>query len=279
MSIEKTFLKPFGVMLEAGVEGGSLTEISSNELRELFNEHQIVVLRNFADIKTQNELIEFSEQWGQVSLWPFGKVLELTQQENPQDHIFDNSYVPLHWDGMYREEIPEFQIFQCVYAPKENKGGRTTFSHTPLALKTVSESTRALWQKATGHYQRKMEFYDSEVSSAVITPHPFKNYNVIRYNETVTSDKAEGFINHPQQHFSGIETNEVDDLHNSLRSALYSEDCLYSHEWRTGDIVIADNLTLLHGREAFEHQAGRHLRRVQVLSEQPFQNPGLERSQ
>jgi len=38
-----------------------------------------------------------------------------------------------------------------------------------------------------------------------------------------------------------------------------------AHHWRTGDIVIADNHALLHGRRAFKQDAKRHLRRVNIL--------------
>ncbi|MGH3312603.1 MAG: hypothetical protein ACRDP3_18815 [Streptomyces sp.] len=40
-------------------------------------------------------------------------------------------------------------------------------------------------------------------------------------------------------------------------------------------VVIADNYTLLHGREAFTSRAPRHLRRVHVLGEPALENPAL----
>jgi alpha-ketoglutarate-dependent taurine dioxygenase len=35
-------------------------------------------------------------------------------------------------------------------------------------------------------------------------------------------------------------------------------------------------ILLLHGREAFVSKSPRHIQRVQVLSNPPFDNPGLE---
>ncbi|MDF5900390.1 4-hydroxyphenylacetate 3-hydroxylase N-terminal domain-containing protein [Pseudomonas aeruginosa] len=43
---------------------------------------------------------------------------------------------------------------------------------------------------------------------------------------------------------------------------MYHPQAHYAHRWRSDDLVIADNRTLLHGREAFVHRAPRHLRRV-----------------
>ena len=46
---------------------------------------------------------------------------------------------------------------------------------------------------------------------------------------------------------------------------LNDERVCYAHRWQTGDVVIADNFTLLHGRRAFEHGTVRDIRRVNVL--------------
>ncbi|MGG4649520.1 TauD/TfdA family dioxygenase [Pseudomonas aeruginosa] len=63
----------------------------------------------------------------------------------------------------------------------------------------------------------------------------------------------------------------------SLRRCLYHPQAHYAHRWRSDDLVIADNLTLLHGREAFAHRAPRHLRRVHIHAEPALRNPHLQR--
>ena len=60
-----------------------------------------------------------------------------------------------------------------------------------------------------------------------------------------------------------------------LRDALYAPSNFYAHEWQQGDVVVADNFSLLHGREGYETKASRHLRRVHVLSAPPLNNPRL----
>ena len=68
---------------------------------------------------------------------------------------------------------------------------------------------------------------------------------------------------------------EAASFHRELREALYAPECLYAHAWQAGDLVVADNYSLLHGREAFTSGAPRHLQRVHVLGDPPFDNPGL----
>ena len=83
-------------------------------LKELLWEERLLVLRGFRTFDDAEGFAGYCERWGEISVWPFGKVLELVERNNPEDHIFDNNYVPLHWDGMYRPQVPEFQIFHCL---------------------------------------------------------------------------------------------------------------------------------------------------------------------
>ena len=44
---------------------------------------------------------------------------------------------------------------------------------------------------------------------------------------------------------------------------------VYAHEWRDGDLLIWDNLALLHGRRDFDPETPRVLRRLTISGEQP----------
>lgn len=275
MNYKITHLKPFGVLLEPKGKNTNVKDLDIETLHQLFSQEQLLLLRGFDTFQNADDFSDYCEQWGEVSIWPFGMVLELVEQENPKDHIFDNNYVPLHWDGMYRPQIPEYQIFHCVKAPLPGQGGRTTFSNTILTLKYASSEVKELWSKVTGIYQRKMEFYNSRTVSPIITKHPRKDYSVIRYNEPPSQDKGH-FLNPPDLEFTGLSHEALDDFHQSLKKMLYSPSNFYAHAWQTGDIVIADNFSLLHGREAFTAKSPRHIQRVHVLSNPPFDNPGLE---
>jgi alpha-ketoglutarate-dependent taurine dioxygenase len=118
-----------------------------------------------------------------------------------------------------------------------------------------------------------MEYYDSTAVSPVVAAHPVTGEPVIRYNEPVAPDDE--FINHPDLEFTGIPAERLGEFHRGLGEALRAPEHVYTHRWRTGDLVVADNYTLLHGREAFVSRAPRHLRRVHVLGEPALDNPAL----
>lgn len=281
-----TPIRPFGLLLEPRkrtlhVRGktkqsyDNLGDLNVDQLREFVSREHLIVLRGFRTFQDSESFSNYCERWGVVSIWPFGKVLELIQQDNPEDHIFDNSHVPLHWDGMYRPQVPELQIFHCVKAPLSGQGGRTTFSNTILVLRNASSEAKKLWHKVTGSYQRKMEFYNSKTVSPIINKHPYKDFSIIRYNEPPSVNKGR-FVNPAKLEFTGVSLEELEDFHHGLKRALYAPSNFYAHEWQTGDVVIADNFSLLHGRESFVSQSPRHLQRVHVLSNPPFANLDLE---
>ncbi len=270
-----TSIQPFGSLVEPQQAQQNLSDLDVESLRKLVKREHLIVLRGFHTFQNAESFANYCERWGEISIWPFGKVLELIEQDNPKDHIFDNSYVPLHWDGMYRPQVPEFQIFHCVSAPLSGQGGRTTFSNTILALKNTSSATKQLWHRVTGVYQRKMEFYNSKTVSPIIDKHPYEDFSVIRYNEPPAEDNRR-FVNRPDLAFTGISDEELEGFHHGLKEALYAPDNFYAHEWQTGDVVIADNFSLLHGREEFVSKSPRHLQRIHVLSNPPLNNPRLE---
>ena len=48
------------------------------------------------------------------------------------------------------------------------------------------------------------------------------------------------------------------------RGRLYDPEACYVHAWREGDVLLADNHALFHGRAAFAQEARRRVRRVNV---------------
>ena len=271
-----TPIQPFGCVIRAPTPHTLLETLDASALRTLLRRHRLLLLRGFHSPDTAAALADYGERWGPIAVWPFGKVLELVQHESPDDHVFDHSAMPLHWDGMYRPQVPELQILQCLQAPPPSAGGRTLFSHSARALQEAAPAIRRLWEGATGRYVRRSVHYDSHTEAPLVTLHPTEGHGVIRYCEP---DPAEaGYLNPSEIGFVGLEGEAAARLHGTLAAALRAPSCLLAHAWQAGDVVIADNHTLLHGREAFTAGAPRHLRRVHVLGRPPLDNPYLVRA-
>ncbi|AZD61885.1 PvcB protein [Pseudomonas chlororaphis subsp. aurantiaca] len=267
---------PFGVILTPSHPFQRIIDLPVDTLRAMARQHQLLLLRGFkSDFVDQSELTRYAEQWGDIMMWPFGAVLNIREYSDAKDHIFDSSYVPMHWDGMYKPTIPEFQIFHCVDAPGQQNGGRTDFSNTKKLLAEVDAELLSYWRNIMITYRiEQVAHYGGKVTSSLIESHPYSDALIMRYNEPAVADKR--FINRHVVECHDMSEAEQDELHRTLHGFLYDERYYYSHQWQTGDIVIADNLSLLHGREGFIANTPRHLQRVHIQASPVYMNKALQ---
>lgn len=267
-------MSPYGVMIRPRTGSADTTELPVPVTRELAREHRLLVLRGFDPFSGPEELARYAASWGQVLTWSFGSVLELVEHERPVDHIFDNTTVTFHWDGMFVERVPEFQIFQCVSALDDEQGGRTLFCDTTRVLASTSPATRALWEGLTLTYRvAKESHYGGAATSPLVVEHPHFGFPTLRYLEPAPD--SINYLNRPRVEFHDVPAECVTEIEQTLRNALHDPHYCYPHSWVTGDVVVADNYTLLHGRESYVSKCGRHLRRIHVLGDPPLMNPAL----
>ena len=267
-------ISPYGVMVCPRRGSAAAAEVPVPLARELTREHHLLVLRGFDPLPGPDALAHYAASWGPVLSWPFGAVLELVEHPHPADHIFDHTAVTLHWDGMFTEQVPEFQIFHCVSALDEDDGGRTVFCDTTRVLASASPATRTLWEGLTLTYRvAHRSHYGGTATSPLVVEHPDRGFPTLRYLEPVADDTD--YLNRPQVHYHDIPTERVAEIEQPLRAALYDPRHCYAHPWHAADVVIADNYTLLHGRGPYPSNSGRHLRRVHILGDPPLRNPAL----
>lgn len=268
-------ISPFGVVIRPSDHLREITDLPVPMARDLTRTHRLLIFRGFQPFPTAQNLAHYAESWGQVLSWPFGQVLELVEHERPADHVFDNTGVSLHWDGMFVDQIPEFQIFQCVQAPENDHGGRTIFCDTTRVLKDAPAPARKKWRCMTLTYRIKKEtHYGGRAVSPLVVRHPDRGFPTIRYLEPVPTETD--YVNRPLVEFGDVPAEKVPEIERQLHDSLYDPRHCLAHQWQTGDLVVADNYTLLHGREPYTSRCGRHLRRVHVLGDPPLTNSALQ---
>jgi L-tyrosine isonitrile desaturase/decarboxylase len=261
-------LQPFGAIITAPSNRMVLSEISPNRLREEVAEHGLVTLRGFAPPVDADAFLEYGKIWGDLLEWPFGFVFDVLAHEDPDDHAYDTGFMPMHWDGMYADHIPQFQIFHCVTAPPSAQGGRTLFCNTSKLLADAEPEVLGRWKKLTLRYENpKLNHYGGLVVSPLIEQHPITGVPVMRFLEAVPADKK--ILNPPIVRIEGMEADEEALTLQRLSEIVRDERYTYAHQWHEGDIVITDNYTLLHTRESYARGLPRHLRRIHVLGSPP----------
>ncbi len=255
-------LTPLGVAIEGS--GADLETLPIETLRELVARHRLVLLRGFRPPASREALAAWSERWGEILRWDFGAVFEVAEHPEPKNYLFTSGSVPYHWDGAFAATAPGLQIFQCIEAPGPGAGGETLFCDTVRLLADVDPATRARWADVSVTYTtEKKAHYGGRVTAKLVDRHPIDGSSVLRFAEPANDATAP--LNTPGLEFPGLDEARGAALVAELRVALYEPRRVYAHEWRPGDVLVADNHALLHGRSPYRSSAPRRLWRVHVL--------------
>jgi alpha-ketoglutarate-dependent taurine dioxygenase len=249
-------LSPFGLVV---ISPADIATISVPFVRDLIEEHRVVIFRDFATLEG-NAFPEFCARFGEILEWDFGAVNDLVVHDAARNYLYTNHAVPFHWDGAFAGTVPRYIFFHCDLAPGPGDGGETLFCDTTRVLEHASLEQLALWEQIVITYStEKIVHYGGTFTSPVIAKHPINLARVLRYAEPVVD------LNPVTLSIEGIAEEDrsafIDDMGRRLRDAR----CCYPHRWLAGDLVIADNHTLLHGRDAFRSGASRHIRRVNIV--------------
>jgi L-tyrosine isonitrile desaturase/decarboxylase len=252
-------LSPFGLVVRSDMPEADLSTVDTFDLKELIQEHRVVVLRDFAPL-AGTAFPEFCQKFGALLEWDFGAVNDLRVHDEARNYLYTNHSVPFHWDGAFLNRAPHYIFFHCAIAPSLQSGGETLFCDTTRVLSQASTEQQKVWERILITYTtEKVIHYGGTFTSPIIARHPINEGQVLRYAEPVVD------LNPVRLVIKGIPDKDQSGFIEDMNLRLNDKRCCYSHSWITEDVVIADNYTLLHGRRAFEEGAVRHIRRVNVL--------------
>ena len=255
-------LQPFGVMVRP-IQGTSLSDIPSADIVDLVAQHKLVVMRGFTGTDEAG-MIDLARRFGPLLRWEFGEVLNLKTVERPQNHLFRNGRVEMHWDGAYLTEVPPYSLFQCLHSSQSAAGGETLFTHTPRVVEHLDKETLARWSSARLRYSTaKAAHYSGDVTVPLLGKHPRTGEPVIRFIEPYNEDNAD--INPVDVHVEGLADSAQEAFLRDVIARIYAPDVMYRHAWTSGDFLIYDNRALLHGRASLQGNAQRHLQRIHIL--------------
>jgi alpha-ketoglutarate-dependent taurine dioxygenase len=187
--------------------------------------------------------------------------MKLIVKPDAKNYLFSREAVPMHWDGAFHVE-PKYIVFYCKRAVNgfgSGPNGATLFADVERMWADLSAVERA----ATGQVRQrfrteKLAHYGGDVTRNLVEDHPTKAKPVLRLAEPVSTQK------NPVSLELQPEGPSTQSMVSSLHQRLYQPEYLYRHSWKAGDLLIADNHSLLHGREALSQETQREIWRVQL---------------
>jgi len=258
-----------------GVDLAAVTLTQIRAIKDAWTRHDVLIFRD--QRLSDDDLLAFSRHFGALDPPPNQGAGRKSPPGYPDVYVVSNlrdaQGEPIgalgdgealwHTDMSYAAQPPDASMLYALEIPAA--GGDTCFCSMKAALKKVPgtflEHIRNLDIKHDGTYDsggnlRKGLAASADPGSSVGTPHPI----VIQH--PVSGDRALYLGRRRNAYVMGLEVDESERLLDELWS--YVEAVVYRHRWAVGDLVLWDNRTTMHRRDAFDPAARRIMHRTQI---------------
>ena len=284
---------PTGAALGADVAGFDINAMNESDiviLRAAWMEHLVLRVRGqeFDDAAQ----LAFGRGFGPLELSPralltgkgwypdmpeMSRISNIINNDGKKTGSLGHADAYWHSDMNYLEEPPMGSMLHALKVPTRG-GGETRFCNMYMALETLpSDLHRAIEGKTLKH--EKVHSSDGTIRPGLKDPgtddvrripgpiHPM----IMTHPETgrdvlYLGRRINGYI-------MGMPVDESDDLLDRVWDHATQEEFVWEQEWRTGDMIIWDNRTVMHARNGFAADDPRLMHRLVLKGTQPFYAP------
>ena len=258
-----------------GVNLAALTDNGIDAIKSAWYRHDVLIFRNHQ--LTDDDLLSFSRHFGALDSPPNQGAGRKSPVGYPEvyvvSNVLDEKGEPIgalgdgeaawHTDMSYVPEPPDASMLYSLEIPQQ--GGDTWFCSMKAALaampRQLVERIKNMDIKHDGTYdsggyvRKGMEHSDNPRTS-VGTPHPI----VIAH--PVSGDKCLYLGRRRNAYIMGLDLAESEHLLDEIWT--YVDAVVYKHRWALRDVVLWDNRTTMHRRDAFDPRARRVMHRTQI---------------
>ena len=226
------------------------------------------------------QLIAFSKNFGELDPPgpnPYGEAFNKAHPElnvisnvvengKPIGNLGDGEAV-WHADMTYVDLPPKAAILHALEVPPPEAGGNTYFANMFEAYETLpADMKKAVDGKTAVH--------DASRNSAGMLRKGYKEITDVRqtpgaHHPLVRTDPKSGrkalFLGRrPNAYVLGLEVVESETLLDALWSHATQPRFVMCHEWKVGDLLMWNNLSVLHRRDPFDPKTRRVMHRSQI---------------
>jgi taurine dioxygenase len=226
------------------------------------------------------QLISFSRNFGELDPpgpnpygEPFNKehpelnvISNVVENGKPTGNLGDGEAV-WHADMTYVDVPPKAALLHALEVPPPNAGGNTYFANMfaayeelPAALKAAVEDKVAVHDASrnSAGMLRKGCSDVIDVRQTVGAHHP-----LVR-TDPITGRKALFLGRRPNAYVLGLTVHESEALLDALWVHATQPRFAMCHEWQVGDLLMWNNLSVLHRRDPFDPKTRRVMQRSQI---------------
>jgi taurine dioxygenase len=274
----KNLAAPFGAEI-AGIDlSKSLTRAEIDVIEVAWRERLVVVFHG--QLLSDPQLIAFSRNFGELDPPgpnPYGQsfnkehpelnvISNVVENGKPIGNLGDGEAV-WHADMTYVDVPPKAAILHALEVPPPEAGGNTYFAN----MFAAHESLPADLKKAV---EDKIAVHDASRNSAGMLRKGHKEvtdvretvgaYHPLVRTEPKTGRKALFLGRRPNAYVLGLSVGESEALLDALWAHATQPRFVMCHEWKVGDLLIWNNLSVLHRRDPFDPATRRVMHRSQI---------------
>lgn len=270
---------PAGNPLGAEVQGVDLRSINAHEfsiIHRAWLDHQVVLFRGqkLAD----RDLIEFSGRFGDLDWAPIQETGRRFVEGHPEIYVVSNvvekgepigslgaGEASWHTDMSYLEDPPKASVLYALEVPPT--GGGTYFTSMCTVYELLPEPLKRriaglmLKHDATynsgGYVRQGIVATDDPISSPGV-------YHPLVCTHPETGRRVLYLGRRRNAYIRGLPLLESEALLDELWSYAAREEFVWQNAWRVGDLVLWDNRSTMHRRDAFDQSARRIMHRTQI---------------
>jgi taurine dioxygenase len=238
---------------------------------------RLVVVFHGQDL-SDPQLIAFSRYFGELDPPgpnPYGEpflkqhpelnvISNVVENGKPIGNLGDGEAV-WHADMTYVDVPPKAAMLHSLEVPP--RGGNTYFANMFAAYETLPADLK---QAAAG----KIAVHDASTNSAGLLRKGYKQVTDVRdvvgarhplvRTESKSSRKALFLGRRPNSYVVGLSVPESEALLDALWAHATQPRFAMCHEWQVGDVLMWNNLSVLHRRDPFDPKARRVMHRSQI---------------
>jgi alpha-ketoglutarate-dependent taurine dioxygenase len=252
----------------------SIQALPMHKVRIMAQRFSPVVLRGFRETTNEEYFLAKGNELGEILTWTFGQILKVKDSgevDRNANNVTSNEAMPMHFDGIFKfvdtvdpvtGEVkkvltpPRYQYFTCLStAPKGD--GYTLFANSRLFFQNLpAPFTLERLRKATWSMVNDGFWSAKQTELPLVVRHKETGAACLRWHQPWTETKF-------SKYFIEIENDEAaEELVNVINKLVYDYRVCLRFGWEQGDLLINDNVAMLHTRTAFSGACEREMWRI-----------------
>jgi taurine dioxygenase len=269
---------PLGAEIDGIDVSKPLPKADIKAIEAAWRERLVVVFH--AQSLSDPQLIAFSKNFGELDPPgpnPYGEAFNKAHPElNVISNVIENGK-PIgnlgdgeavwHADMTYVDRPPKAAVLHALEVPPPKAGGNTYFANMFEAYEALPADIR---KAADG----RIAVHDASRNSAGMLRKGYKEVTDVRdtpgahhplvRTEPTSGRKALFLGRRPNAYVLGLEVVESEALLDALWAHATQPRFVMCHEWRVGDLLMWNNLSVLHRRDPFDPKTRRVMHRSQI---------------